>query len=107
MWRVSKNKIIVSTNISSQSLLIHHCFFFSLEIDEGFNFRGCSGKLNTNVRQYHLGFTEDLKYFLDTLKERNQEEGAAKKPMYLSGFSLGANVVVKLLGELGLAAQVS
>jgi len=29
-----------------------------------------------------------------------------KKPIYLSGFSLGANVVVKLLGELGEDALV-
>jgi predicted alpha/beta-fold hydrolase len=42
---------------------------------------------------YHLGFTDDLKHYLDQLDIRD-------KPIYLSGFSLGANVVLKCLGEL-------
>jgi hypothetical protein len=44
-----------------------------------------------------LGFTDDLHNYLDILKERQSNQG----PIYLSGFSMGANVVPKCLGELG------
>jgi predicted alpha/beta-fold hydrolase len=63
------------------------------------NFRGCSGEPNNTTRAYHLGFTDDLKHYLLILKQRKPDA-----PVYLSGFSLGANVVLKCLGELGEAA---
>lgn len=53
-----------------------------------------------------MGFTDDLKHVLDRFNEKN-DSSESKKAVYLSGYSLGANVVVKLLGELGVAAQVS
>ena len=58
------------------------------------NFRGCSGTPNDTIGGYHLGFTDDLLLFLE------QNSGVLQGPVYLSGFSLGANVVVKALGEL-------
>lgn len=63
------------------------------------NFRGCSGTPNDKVGGYHLGFTDDLKQYLSLMKERGN-----KSPIYLSGFSLGANTILKCLGELGEAA---
>lgn len=45
---------------------------------------------------YHLGFTKDLHQLTKMLHERFPE-----KKKYLSGFSLGGNVVLKFLGELG------
>jgi predicted alpha/beta-fold hydrolase len=60
------------------------------------NFRGCSGEPNDTVGAYHLGFTDDVKHYLDVLRR----EGSSK-PIYLSAFSLGANVMMKALGELG------
>ena len=57
------------------------------------NFRSCSGEPNDTVRLYHLGFTEDLLHYLDLVKDEN-------RPIYVSGFSLGGNVVLKALGEL-------
>ena len=64
------------------------------------NFRSCSGMPNDGMRFYHLGFTDDLKYLLSILNR-----GELKPPpIYLSGFSLGANVVLKTLGELGPSA---
>lgn len=74
------------------------------------NFRSCSmdgeGEflLNELPGAYHLGFTDDLKYFLELnrkelLRERRKQE------IYLTGFSLGSNVVLKALGELGPSAQ--
>ncbi|KAG7352703.1 alpha/beta fold family hydrolase [Nitzschia inconspicua] len=61
------------------------------------NFRGCSGEPNNSLRAYHLGFTDDLIHLLRILNS-----GQLKPPpIFLSGFSLGANVVLKALGELG------
>jgi len=64
------------------------------------NFRGCSGVPNDSLRAYHLGFTDDLMHYLSLLNR-----GAKKPPpIFLSGFSLGANVVLKALGEMGPSA---
>ena len=61
------------------------------------NFRGCSGVPNDNLKAYHLGFTDDLIQYLSIMNN-----GAEKPPpIFISGFSLGANVVLKALGELG------
>lgn len=64
----------------------------------GLNFRGCSEIPNDTLGGYHLGFTQDLKHYLDLLRQRTSG------PVYLTGFSLGANVVLKCLGELGATA---
>jgi predicted alpha/beta-fold hydrolase len=60
------------------------------------NFRGCSGQPNDTILQYHGGFTDDVLHFLNVWRERNK----SKMPLYLSGFSLGSNVALKLLGDL-------
>jgi len=65
------------------------------------NLRGCSGEPNIKEGAYHLGFTDDLKYFLSIISL------GTNTPIYLLGFSLGANLILKLLGELGIAAKVS
>ncbi|KAL3938273.1 MAG: hypothetical protein SGBAC_006775 [Bacillariaceae sp.] len=59
------------------------------------NFRGCSDEINLGKFGYHLGFTDDLKFMLEHIVESR-----AKSKVYLSGFSLGANVVTKLLADL-------
>ena len=61
------------------------------------SFRGCSeGEDNRKLGAYHLGFTDDLR----TLVERLHEEDSARR-IFLSGFSLGGNVILKYLGEQG------
>ena len=57
------------------------------------HFRGCSGVPNRKLRSYHSGDTEDLHYILQRLNHRG--------PLYVSGFSLGGNVLLKYLGEQG------
>ncbi|MFT5738008.1 MAG: putative alpha/beta-fold hydrolase [Maribacter sp.] len=58
------------------------------------NFRGCSGEPNTTYRSYHSGATEDLKAVLEhVLNTREYAE------IYLKGFSLGGNLLLKYLGE--------
>jgi predicted alpha/beta-fold hydrolase len=58
------------------------------------NFRGCSGEPNRAPHFYHSGKTDDPEYVLTTLRERypTRRIGAL-------GFSLGGNVLLKLLGE--------
>ncbi len=62
----------------------------------GLNFRGCSGEPNRLARSYHSGETGDLAFVLAHLGERY-----ADSIMGVVGFSLGGNVLLKYLGELG------
>jgi predicted alpha/beta-fold hydrolase len=58
------------------------------------NFRGCSGEKNRLYRSYHSGATEDLIAVIDyILLNKDYEE------IYLMGFSLGGNLLLKYLGE--------
>lgn len=61
------------------------------------NFRGCSGEPNDTLGAYHLGFTNDLKHYLELLYK---DGTTAQTPIYLSAFSLGANMMIRALGEL-------
>jgi uncharacterized protein len=65
------------------------------------NFRSCSGAANRLPRFYHAGDTADMAFVLDLLAAR--EPGV---PLAAVGFSLGANVLLKYLGESGGAARV-
>jgi predicted alpha/beta-fold hydrolase len=60
------------------------------------NFRGCSGEPNRSLRSYHSGETGDLDEVLRHLR-------ASRKGVHhgLIGYSLGGNVVLKYLGEIG------
>lgn len=55
------------------------------------NYRGCSGELNKKVTFYHMGQTNDLETVLEKTKEY--------KELVIAGFSLGANLVLKYMGE--------
>lgn len=87
------------------------------------HFRGCCGtdvnelysdgtlvRNEENPFTYHLGFVDDLIYYLGILSERYRESTTLgdsendRKPIFLSGFSLGANVILKALGQIGLEA---
>ena len=65
-------------------------------------FRGC-GEPSRTAGGYHLGFTEDLTQWLGLLRSKSRLDSIRHR-VYLSGFSLGANVVLKCLGEVGGAA---
>jgi predicted alpha/beta-fold hydrolase len=58
------------------------------------HFRGCGGEQNATPRAYHSGETEDAWYFLNWLEQKFPE--SRKVAM---GFSLGANMLLKLLSE--------
>ncbi len=60
----------------------------------GLNFRSCSGEPNLQPRMYHSGGTDDVAHVLQFLKRRWPD-----RPLGAIGFSLGGNVLMKLLGE--------
>lgn len=64
------------------------------------NFRGCSGEPNRQLRFYHSGDTGDLRHVLTGLRQKYPG-----KQLYLAGFSLGGNVLLKFLGEEANALQ--
>lgn len=63
------------------------------------NFRSCSGEINRQPRFYHSGETTDLDGVIRQLRRRWPEA-----PLFVIGFSLGGNVLLKWLGEHGTAA---
>ncbi len=65
------------------------------------HFRGCSGEPNRLPRSYHSGETSDLAYVVDLLRRREPET-----PLFVVGFSLGGNVLLKWLGEVGAQAPI-
>jgi predicted alpha/beta-fold hydrolase len=64
-----------------------------------FHMRTCGGTERLCPTLYHAGLTSDLLAVLRQLRS----EGRA--PVFLVGFSLGGNVVVKLAGEMGESAR--
>ena len=58
------------------------------------NFRGCSGEPNRTLRSYHSGDTSDVAWLTGVLRDRYPG-----RPVGGIGFSLGGNVLLKLLGE--------
>lgn len=60
------------------------------------NFRSCSGEINRQRRFYHSGETTDLDWVVRRLIDRHPAA-----PLFLIGFSLGGNVLLKWLGEQG------
>ena len=61
-----------------------------------FNPRGGSGELNRLAKSHHGGRTDDLDF---TLRQLIQKNPASE--IYLTGYSLGGNVLLKWLGEQG------
>lgn len=58
------------------------------------NFRGCSGEPNMLYRSYHSGATEDLEEVITHILNT-----CSYSEIYLNGFSLGGNLLLKYLGE--------
>ncbi len=61
----------------------------------GINFRSCSGSPNRLRRSYHGGDTADLNWIIEQTVARHQAS------VCCVGLSLGANVLLKYLGEAG------
>jgi predicted alpha/beta-fold hydrolase len=64
------------------------------------NFRGCSGEDNLKYRSYHSGATDDLEDIIQHILNANKYT-----EIYLYGVSLGANLILKYLGERAVVPQ--
>lgn len=64
------------------------------------NFRSCSGELNRRPRFYHSGETGDARFVIERLGEE------VRGPWLGVGFSLGGNVLLRLLAESGAACPL-
>jgi uncharacterized protein len=60
-----------------------------------FNMRSCGGTETLAKSNYHAGQTSDLLFVIRQIASESQA------PLFIGGFSLGGNVVLKLTGELG------
>jgi hypothetical protein len=60
------------------------------------NLRGCGSGKGLSKLPYHAGCSQDLFQVLESFKKN-----APDSKVTLIGFSLGANVILKLAGELG------
>lgn len=60
------------------------------------NFRGCSGEANRQLRSYHSGATDELQIVLDHVFATTDYDTIS-----LIGFSLGGNLTLKYLGDHG------
>ena len=58
------------------------------------HFRGCSGKENRLPRSYHSGDTADAKAWIAHLHKNYPDS-----PLHAVGYSIGGNMLLKLLGE--------
>jgi len=58
------------------------------------NLRGCSGETNRKLNAYHSGKTDDLAEIIAYL-----EKTQAHESLYVVGYSLGGNLLLKYLGE--------
>lgn len=65
-----------------------------------YNYRGCSGEPNLKIKYYTAGATDDLQDVLNSIRAREKYDS-----IYLIGFSLGANLVLKYAGENGSDIQ--
>ena len=63
------------------------------------HFRGCSGEPNRLPRAYHAGDSEEIDWILQRMRIIYPE-----RPIFTVGVSLGANVLLKWLGERGTSA---
>ena len=66
------------------------------------HFRGCSGEPNRLARSYHSGETGDLAQVVEVIGRR-----FPNRALFAAGVSLGGNVLLKWLGEIGSGAPIA
>ena len=65
------------------------------------HFRDCGDYRNRLPRRYHAGETDDIRFFLESIRA-----GGHEGPMFAAGYSLGGNVLLKYLGENGASTPL-
>lgn len=98
----NKNLVILLPGLEGsakeQYIQSHAQMFFKENYDVfAMNYRSCSGEMNKTTKMYHSGETGDLKLLIDNVINTKKYQAVS-----LIGFSLGANVILKFLGEESL-----
>ena len=91
---------------SSQSSYIQRMMKIAIEKNYNavcLNFRGCDGEANSKLKSYHAGEIGDL----NTVVKKLISEKTPDQKIYLVGFSLGANVLLKWLAESELSKFIA
>jgi predicted alpha/beta-fold hydrolase len=65
------------------------------------NFRGCSGIPNRLPKTYHAGYTDDLNYIVQLIRNREK-----KIPISIIGYSLGGSILLNWLAKEGVNAEI-
>lgn len=96
----NKNAIILSHGLEGSSRSVYIKGMAKAFHEKGYsvyawNYRGCSGELNSTKRLYNAGVSDDLETVVNAVLREGYEA------IYLIGFSLGGNVTLKYLGEQG------
>lgn len=79
-------------NSNSKYILGMNKAFNDVSIDTlSWNMRSCSGEMNKQLRFYHSGATDDLELVIEHASKQYDE-------IFLIGFSLGGNLMLKYLG---------
>ncbi|KXI30555.1 hydrolase [Paraglaciecola hydrolytica] len=97
---LAANALVVMFHGLEGSIDSHYCHNTAAYLQrQGFavvvmHFRGCGGKPNLLARAYHSGETGDAWTLLNYLQQQYPD-----LPKLAIGFSLGANMLLKLLGE--------
>jgi len=68
----------------------------------GMNFRGCGGTNLSTPRMLNAAYTNDLRAIVNMISSRL----APGTPLLIIGYSLGGNILVKYLGESGVAGSL-
>jgi uncharacterized protein len=103
----SKKLLIISHGLEGSSErpyvkgLARAAFYKGFDV-LAWNFRGCSGEINRQLRFYHSGATDDLQTVITHALGKNLYD-----EIVLSGFSLGGNLTLKFLGEHAIPDLIS
>ncbi|MGZ0708568.1 YheT family hydrolase [Coraliomargarita sp. W4R53] len=97
----SKRLVVITHGLEGHSRS-HYCQGMATAFQKAgwdaiaWNFRGCSGEPNHQLRSYHSGATGELQIVLEHIFATTGYQEVA-----LVGFSLGGNLTLKYIGDLG------
>jgi predicted alpha/beta-fold hydrolase len=99
--RKSKPTIIIAHGMEGSTESRYMLGTAEKALEAGFNavrvnYRNCGGTEHLTHTLYHAGLTDDIRHIVSELVERD-----GLREIYLAGFSLGGNIVLKLAGEYG------
>jgi predicted alpha/beta-fold hydrolase len=101
--RTSKPTLLIAHGMEGSSESRYMLGTAEKALEAGFNVirlnhRNCGGTEHLTPTLYHAGLTDDIRQIITELIDKDK-----LKEIYLVGFSLGGNIVLKLAGEYGAA----